>query len=239
MSKIGALLALMIAFSLSFSADAQARSARAGADAVTAVSNAGNGMNREGSAGVHPGRGWKDPGQVQGSEKNHADPDCTGNRTRRPQGTNKGACDDPNGAADKPGGAGGFNTDRDYNNGCGNDSDFEDDNNGRCGGMRSEASKPPVTVTPVVPTSVLGTLTRRPVQVLGERIRAASPLTLPSTLPSTGIDIPTLILGASGLVCGGRMLAGRASTKRRSRRAGFARLFCFYADRSGVMSVSA
>ncbi|MBW3669506.1 MAG: hypothetical protein KY443_09885, partial [Actinobacteria bacterium] len=35
-----------------------------------------------------------------------------------------------NGGADKPGGSGGFDADKDGNNGCGNDDDFEDDNNG-------------------------------------------------------------------------------------------------------------
>lgn len=38
-----------------------------------------------------------------------------------------------NGGADKPGGDGGFDADKDGNNGCGNDDDFEDDNNGWCG----------------------------------------------------------------------------------------------------------
>src|SRR3954465_7804913 len=37
-----------------------------------------------------------------------------------------------NGGADKPGGAGGYDSDHDGNNGCGNDDDFEDDNNGWC-----------------------------------------------------------------------------------------------------------
>ena len=41
---------------------------------------------------------------------------------------------DTNGGADKPGGEGGLSTaDQDGNNGCGNDQDFEDDNNGWCG----------------------------------------------------------------------------------------------------------
>ena len=40
---------------------------------------------------------------------------------------------DTNGGADKPDGSGGFDpADQDGNNGCGNDDDFEDDNNGRC-----------------------------------------------------------------------------------------------------------
>jgi hypothetical protein len=41
---------------------------------------------------------------------------------------------DANGGPDKPGLAGGVDTtDQDGNNGCGNDQDFEDDNNGLCG----------------------------------------------------------------------------------------------------------
>ena len=41
---------------------------------------------------------------------------------------------DSNGGLDKPDGDGGINTaDQDGNNGCGNDQDFEDDNNGWCG----------------------------------------------------------------------------------------------------------
>jgi hypothetical protein len=52
-------------------------------------------------------------------------------------GTQGKAVSDPdantNGGADKPGLTGGYDTDRDGNNGCGNDDDFEDDNNGWCG----------------------------------------------------------------------------------------------------------
>ena len=44
-----------------------------------------------------------------------------------------------NGGADKPGGSGGFDADKDGNNGCGNDDDFEDDNNGWCGRRRTRA----------------------------------------------------------------------------------------------------
>jgi len=93
-----------------------------------AADNAGKGMNREGSQSekLH----GNDPGQVQGSQKNTADPDCKGNDSI-PQETNKGDC--VSGSADKPGGSGGFDPDKDWNNGCGNDTDFEDDNNGWCG----------------------------------------------------------------------------------------------------------
>ena len=49
-----------------------------------------------------------------------------------------------NGGADKPGGSGGVNrSDQDGNNGCGNDADFEDDNNGRCLGRRKAKRTPP------------------------------------------------------------------------------------------------
>ena len=44
-----------------------------------------------------------------------------------------------NGGADKPGCTGGFDADRDGNNGCGNDADREDDNNGRCGGRKDRS----------------------------------------------------------------------------------------------------
>lgn len=47
-----------------------------------------------------------------------------------------------NGGPDKPGCAGGFDSDRDGNNGCGNDADREDDNNGRCSGERDGKDGP-------------------------------------------------------------------------------------------------
>jgi hypothetical protein len=45
-----------------------------------------------------------------------------------------------NGGADKPGCTGGFDADRDGNNGCGNDADREDDNNGNCGRQKAQRS---------------------------------------------------------------------------------------------------
>ena len=113
-----------------------------------AVDQSGNGMNRQGGPSTHPGNGWKDPGQDQGSPANTADPDCTGNRTGSPQATNIGACDNPSGAADKPGGQGGFDADKDWNNGCGNDTDFEDDNNGQCRGPHHQPAERPHVPTP-------------------------------------------------------------------------------------------
>ena len=54
-----------------------------------------------------------------------------------------------NGGADKPGCYGGYDDDRDGNNGCGNDTDFEDDNNGNCGGKGRQER--PADDGPVVP----------------------------------------------------------------------------------------
>src|SRR5688500_15797786 len=48
-----------------------------------------------------------------------------------------------NGGPDKPGGSGGFDADKDGNNGCGNDDDFEDDNNGWCGRAKANLNPPP------------------------------------------------------------------------------------------------
>jgi hypothetical protein len=48
-----------------------------------------------------------------------------------------------NGGFDKPGCTGGFDADRDGNNGCGNDADREDDNNGRCGRSKDRPATEP------------------------------------------------------------------------------------------------
>jgi hypothetical protein len=58
-----------------------------------------------------------------------------------------------NGGADKPGHTGGYTSDRDGNNGCGNDDDREDDNNGWCG-RRTMRAKPVKAVTPEAPAPV-------------------------------------------------------------------------------------
>lgn len=68
----------------------------------------------EQAARSHTAACFDETGQTQG--RSHSDPD--GMR---------------NGGFDKPGCRGGFDSDRDGNNGCGNDADREDDNNGRCG----------------------------------------------------------------------------------------------------------
>lgn len=171
-------------------------------------SNSGNGMNRQGGPGVHPGKGWKDPGSVQGSIQNVADPDCTGNRATDPQPTNIGACDSASGAADKPGGLGGFDADKDFNNGCGNDTDFEDDNNGLCRGRRVAVAgvqpKPPPPQEPA-PGPVA-------TQVLPLRLRAP---TAPVQLPATGMDFPGLLLSGAALTAIGRRLVRAGKDRRR------------------------
>jgi hypothetical protein len=186
-----------------------------------AADNAGKGMNREGSESVK--LHGNDPGQDQGSEKNTADPDCRGNHSTSPQATNKGDC--TTGADDKPGGIGGFNVDKDWNNGCGNDTDFEDDNNGWCGKKRNggtnggSTSTPPVTEvaggsvtntpapSPVIEVlSAGGSLAPEPTEVLGVQFfRPLDPkstavlgeqLVRGQTMARTGVDSAALLLAA-------------------------------------------
>lgn len=215
--RIGLLLASMLFFSVVLSAPVLAKSAQ---------SNTGRGMNRQGDPGTHPGKGWKDPGQDQGSPKNTADPDCTGNRTNQPQPTNKGACDNPWGAPDKPGGSGGFDADKDWNNGCGNDTDFEDDNNGNCGGQKAkkppekphvEKPKPPEKPQvekpkpnvekpkPPSPPLVLGGQPPPPAPVRIPTVAAAPPRPA-ETLPVTGFGMIEMFLSGTSLIAVGRLL---------------------------------
>ncbi len=182
---------------------------------TSASSNSGKGMNRQGGPSTHPGKGWKDPGSWQGSPKNTSDPDCTGNRTSNPQSTNIGACDDSAGAADKPEGKGGFDSDKDWNNGCGNDTDFEDDNNGRCGrrsgkvsGSSSTTDPPPEEEKKIV-TRVLSSVTARPAVVLSERVAAQR-----TSLPATGIDANQLAFAGISLMAIGKSMVRRARGNR-------------------------
>jgi len=168
MRKLGLLLSLIIVLVLAMVSPA----------AAAAADHSGNGMNRQGGPGTHPGIGWKDPGQDQGSPNNAADPDCSGNRTSAPQRTNIGACDTPAGAADKPGGSGGFDADRDWNNGCGNDTDFEDDNNGQCLGQHAVQTHPTVT-PPAAPAPCDTHTTKQP-----------PPTKPPQTLPPKDTGTP-------------------------------------------------
>ena len=88
---------------------------------------------------VEHGKSLKNPNQG----KSESDPDNDGHgpdRGATPADSGKG-----NKGADKPNGKGGVDrADQDGNNGCGNDDDFEDDNEGWCGHKpkKSKASKP-------------------------------------------------------------------------------------------------
>lgn len=167
----------------------------AGMAVATSQENSGNGMNRQGqrSQKLH----GRDPGQDQGSPHNTADPDCTGNRTENPQPTNNGECDAPTtGAADKPGGSGGFDEDKDWNNGCGNDMDREDDNNGHCGKPKLAPTNPPPPPPPGGTEGPGGSDVggqQGGTQVLGESF-TRDPVTV--KVASAGGPKPTAVLGA-------------------------------------------
>ena len=150
-----------------------------------ALQNASRGMNRVGG----PGK-WKSHGHVPAPvsyPQGHApsDPDFNGN-----------------GGIDKPGQTGGFSADRDGNNGCGNDDDREDDNNGWCG-RRPEVSEPPST----------------PPSGPGPRVLPGPKITPPviegRKLPKTGFDVIQLSWTGWSLVLAGHVL--RKRTRRRSR----------------------
>ena len=71
-----------------------------------------------------------------------------GNSTSDPDDDGRGP-DRSNGGADKPDGPGGVDlADQDGNNGCGNDDDFEDDNEGWCGGKPKPAKGAPAAEEP-------------------------------------------------------------------------------------------
>jgi hypothetical protein len=119
-----------------------------------------------------------------------------------------------NGGADKPGGTGGFNSDRDGNNGCGNDTDREDDNNGWCGnkphnekeasfhenarGNEREVAAEREEVSPETAPTALAP------QVLGERVSRPAPQqstqVLGVNLARTGMHLSLLMIIGFGLV---------------------------------------
>jgi hypothetical protein len=144
------------------------------------------------------------PAALAKSDKAQKTPDQTPNdhpsgkdRSAEPgkSGTQGKSASDPdgdaNGGADKPGMAGGFDADKDGNNGCGNDDDFEDDNNGWCGG------KPKAPEVPEVTTEVEGeTATRAtPTNVLGVNFERVAP---PAVSPAVVTAAPTGTLAATG-----------------------------------------
>jgi hypothetical protein len=126
-----------------------------------------------------------------------------------------------NGGADKPGMDGGFDEDKDGNNGCGNDDDFEDDNNGWCGGKpRVAGGQTPVI--PVVNPTVLGETFERPAVVRASTVTApavvaaATAAAAPAALARTGAQAAALTLLALNLIAlGFAMVAASASADRR------------------------
>ncbi len=200
------------------SENAQDRGSRSNDEGVRENDNAregsARGQNREGEPGE-----WKENGhdpQGGGTQgKSPSDPDAEGN-----------------GGMDKPGHDGGFDDDKDGNNGCGNDADREDDNNGWCGprpkppgedenppGTPPEPSpteEPPVVIFSPPPTDgaqvverpgeepeVLGIITQR----LTRPVEAPRP-----ALATTGMDVTTLALAGFLLIGSG------AGMRRRLRR---------------------
>src|SRR5256885_16832853 len=114
------------------------------APAAGASDSAGHGVNHEDSSC------FTGTGQTQG--RSHSDPDGMSN-----------------GGADKPGCTGGFDADRDGNNGCGNDADREDDNNGNCGRKPKhdggDVVSPPASTTTTSTTTTTTTRSTAPVSV--------------------------------------------------------------------------
>ena len=159
-----------------------------------ALANASRGMNRVSGPGT-----WKSHGHVPApvsAPQGHApsDPDFNGN-----------------GGIDKPGQTGGFSADRDGNNGCGNDDDREDDNNGWCG-KRPKAVSPPPEQPPEQPPENPPT---RP----GPRVLPGPKITPPviegEKLPKTGFGVLELSWTGWSLVLAGHVL--RRRTRRRPR----------------------
>ena len=144
--------------------------------------------------------------------------------------------DRTNGGPDKPNGSGGADkADQDDNNGCGNDDDFEDDNEGWCspgpeGGRIIPTPFASLTPTPDVsltPDAVLPDVDEEPGvdeepetpdSVLGETLHdgqpggpsvlgdRVNPAVEPSTLPFTGGSVVTIIIIAMALIVAGALV---------------------------------
>ena len=168
-----------------------------------ALAGSANGMNRPGEPGSWKGNGHEPSPTSFPQGHSPSDPDADGN-----------------GGQDKPGGAGGFDDDKDGNNGCGNDRDREDDNNGWCGNKpKAERPPPPVVEPPgppppappppsvippppvVIPPPVPPT---RPDDEI--EVKETPPL---GPLPETGADITTLMFAGTGMLMAGVGFRGR------------------------------
>ena len=109
--------------------------------------------------------------------------------------------DRSNGGVDQPGGAGGVDlADQDGNNGCGNDDDFEDDNEGWCGKPPAKAptvEQPRIDV-PAVTNEVApsGVVTAVPADVASE---AAAPAAVAPEVLSASLEAPAIVTEVLGV----------------------------------------
>lgn len=170
-----------------------------------------------------------EPGRSGNQGKSESTPDQDG---RGP--------DRDNGGTDKPGGPGGADpSDQDGNNGCGNDDDFDDDNEGLCGGLRlgqqeggqtaGEARDAAAQPAPRAGEEIAGEVEgagaqRAPTEVLGEVLvnRGGGGISASvlggaaggGVLASTGLDADRLVLlGLLLLALGGALIVwGRPRT---------------------------
>jgi LPXTG-motif cell wall-anchored protein len=160
--------------------------------------------------------------------KSESDPDDNVGPQRR-ECSDDGPTDPRSGCTDKPGGAGGeYVTDQDGNNGCGNDQDFDDDNNGWCGKPKDDVGGNVIDndEEEVVEGGVIKNPSfpgRRPPtdSVLGGRlVNEAAPdvesevLSAPSqeegaVLPFTGAGISIIVLTGLALITAGGVLTRR------------------------------
>jgi len=148
--------------------------------------NASRGMNRPGSAGHWKSHGHSPAAVSFPQGHSPSDPDFNGN-----------------GGLDKPGQTGGFSSDRDGNNGCGNDNDREDDNNGWCGLKPHKVSPPPVGPPVTPPVTPPGK---------GPKVLPIPKITRVEheKLANTGIDAFDLSYAGIALMIAGQFLRKRA-----------------------------
>jgi LPXTG-motif cell wall-anchored protein len=162
-------------------------------------------------------RGDSDNRHPSGRDK-HAESGNSGNQGKSssdPDDDGRGP-DRSDGGADKPGGRGGLDVeDQDGNNGCGNDDDFEDDNEGRCG--RKPHPEKPDEDDPEHPgegdVTHRGRLKAHPIEVLSDVERAMVPAKINAAvalLPVTGATvIPFAIIGLACISLGGALVVVR------------------------------
>ncbi len=100
----------------------------------------------------------------------------------------------------------------DGNNGCGNDPDREDDNNGWCGN-KPKPPKPTVTPTATETPEVTPSTTTTPAEVLGETF--THPQVLGRSLARTGVAVLTFAFVAVALGAFGLALRTIAKPRRR------------------------